>query len=128
MTKIDATHFMTAILGMWTEPAVDARRAVIQAHFDEGVYFHDPDGEFVGHAGLEAFSDSLQQRFPGARFTLADTPRTVGNAICAFWHFGPPENPQAVRAWTSSSLTAERRAISTLSSTTRVAAASGRAD
>lgn len=96
MTKIDATQFMTEILGMWTEPEADARRAVIQAHFDEGVHFHDPDGEFVGHAGLEAFSDSLQSRFPGARFTLADTPRTVGNAIRAFWHFGPPGNPQAV--------------------------------
>jgi hypothetical protein len=33
---------------------------------------------------------------PGARFTLAETPRTVGNAIRAFWHFGPPGNPQAV--------------------------------
>jgi hypothetical protein len=35
-------------------------------------------------------------RRPSARFTLAETPRTVGNAIRAFWHFGPPDNPQAV--------------------------------
>lgn len=96
MTTIEATQFMTEILGMWTEPEVDVRRAVIRAHFDEGVHFHDPDGEFIGYAGLEAFSDSLQNRFPGARFTLAETPRTVGNAIRAFWHFGPPDNPQAV--------------------------------
>lgn len=34
MTTIDATQFMTEILGMWTEPEVDARRTVIQAHFD----------------------------------------------------------------------------------------------
>ena len=75
---------------------MDVRRAVIQAHFDEGVHFHDPDGEFARHARLEAFSDSPQNRFPGARFTLAEPPRTVGNAIRAFWHFGRPGNPRAV--------------------------------
>jgi SnoaL-like domain len=96
MTEIDATQFMTDIFGMWTEPDVDARRAVIQSRFDEGVHFHDPDGESVGHAGLEAFSDSLQSRFPGARFTLAGAPRTLSNSIRAFWHFGSPDNPQAV--------------------------------
>jgi hypothetical protein len=54
---------MTEILGMWTEPEAGARRAAIPAHFDEGVHFHDPDGEFAGHAGLQAFSDTLQNRF-----------------------------------------------------------------
>ena len=77
MTEIDATQFMTDIFGMWTEPDVDARRAVIQSRFAEGVHFHDPDGESVGHAGLEAFSDSLQSRFPGgevhARWSSPDT-------------------------------------------------------
>ena len=48
MTEIDAAQFMTEIFGMWTEPDVDARRAVIQSHFDEGVQFHDPGGESVG--------------------------------------------------------------------------------
>jgi hypothetical protein len=81
---------------MWTKAELDARRAVIQSHFDEGVHFHDPDGESVGHAGLEAFSDSLQSRFPGARFTPAGTPRRPSNRIRAFWHFGPPDNPHAV--------------------------------
>lgn len=96
MTEFDAARFMTEIFGMWTEADVDARRAAIRSHFDEAVRFHDPDGESVGHAGLEAFSDSLQSRFPGARFTLAAAPRTLSNAIRAFWHFGPPDNPLAV--------------------------------
>jgi len=94
MTEIHAIQFMTEVFGMRTEADVDARRAVIQSRFDEGV--HDPDGESVGHAGLEAFSDSLQSRFPGARFTPAGTPRTLSNAIRAFWHCGPPDNPHAV--------------------------------
>jgi SnoaL-like domain len=96
VTEIDVSQFMTEIFGMWTEADVDARRAVIQSHFHEGVRFHDPDGESVGYAGLEAFRDWLQKRFPGARFTPAGAPRTLSNAIRAFWHFGPPDNPQAV--------------------------------
>lgn len=96
MAKENATQFMTEILAMWTETNADARRAVIQSHFDEDVRFQDRDGQFVGHAGLEAFSDSLQSRFPTACFALAESPQTLGNAIRAYWHFGPPENPQAV--------------------------------
>ena len=96
MSKVDVNQFMTEILGMWTETDVTARRAVIESHFDEGVIFHDPDGEFVGHDGIEAFSDSLQRRFPGARFKFADAPQMLGNAIRGIWQFGPPENPQAI--------------------------------
>lgn len=108
MTEIDAARFMTEILGMWTEADVNARRAVIQSHFDEAVRFHDPDGESLGHAGLEAFSDSLQTRFPGTKFTLAAVPRTLSNAIRAFWHFGPPDNPLAVSGMDFVILTGER--------------------
>jgi hypothetical protein len=85
MAKKNATQFMTEILAMWTETNADARRAVIQSHFDEDVHFQDRDGQFVGHAGLEAFSDSLQSRFPTACFALAESPQTLGNAIRAYW-------------------------------------------
>jgi hypothetical protein len=60
------------------------------------VRFHDPDGEFVGHAGLEKFSASLRERFPNARFSLVAAPETAGDAFRAFWHFGPPENREVV--------------------------------
>ncbi len=118
---------MTEIVGIWTAADVDARRAVIRSHFDEAVWFHDPDGESVGHAGLEAFSDSLQSRFPGAKFTLAAAPRKLSNAIRAFWHFGPSDNPLAVSGTDFIILTSARVA-STPSSTTRVAATSRQAD
>ncbi len=96
MSKVDVNQFMTEILGMWTETDVSARRAVIESHFDEGVIFHDPDGKFVGYDGIEAFSDSLQRQFPGARFKFADAPQMLGNAIRGIWQFGPPDNPEAI--------------------------------
>jgi hypothetical protein len=80
---------------VWTETDSEARRAVIESHFAEDVRFFDPDGEFSGFDGIEAFSDSLQSRFPGARFALAGPPQMVGGAIRAFWQFGPAENPRA---------------------------------
>ena len=96
MRKIDVNQFMTEILDMWTETDTAARRAAIESHFDESVTFHDPDGELVGHDGIEAFSDSLQRRFPGARFKFAATPQMLGNAIRGIWQFGPPYNPDAI--------------------------------
>jgi SnoaL-like domain len=92
----DPTRFMTDVLAMWTETGPGLRLAAIEAHFLDDVRFHDPDGEFTGHDALERFSDSLQRRFPGARFTLAKPPQQLGDAIPAYWPFGPPDKPGAV--------------------------------
>ena len=49
----------------------------------------------MGYEALEKFTDSLQSRFPGARFALMAA-TSVGNAIRASWTFGPPERTDAV--------------------------------
>jgi hypothetical protein len=90
------TGFMEDVLSMWTNPDAQARAAVVRARFTEDVRFHDPDGEFVGYAGLETFSASLRERFPNATFSLVTTPEIVGDGFRAFWRFGPPENPEVV--------------------------------
>jgi len=93
---LSEAEFMAGLFAMWMEPDVAVRRTAIEAHFHSDVRFHDPDGEFVGYEGLERFSDSLQSRFPGARFTLARQPQRLGDAIRAYWTFGPPAKPAAV--------------------------------
>ena len=93
---IDATQFMTELLAMWTLRDAEARRNAIAAHFHEEARFYDLDGEMTGHAALERFSDLLQTRFPLATFALRSAPEILGNAIRAYWYFGPPSNPQAV--------------------------------
>ena len=80
---------MTELLAIWTETDPTARRAAIAAHYHDDVVFHDPDGVFTGHAELESFSDSLQQRFPGQHFEMVGTPSVVGDAVRAYWRFGP---------------------------------------
>jgi hypothetical protein len=93
---VDATRFMTEVFAMWVEHDVAARRAAIEAHFRPDVRFFDHDGAMAGHAALETFSDSLQRRFPAARFSLARPPEVLGDALRAYWTFGPPEKPAAV--------------------------------
>jgi hypothetical protein len=93
---LNETEFMTELFAMWIEPDVAVRRAALEAHFHREIRFHDRDGEFTGYEGLERFSDSLQSRFPGAQFTLVEPPQRLGDAIRAYWHFGPPAKPAAV--------------------------------
>jgi SnoaL-like domain len=84
-----ATEFMTELLAVWTEPDPAIRRAAIEAHYQDDIVFYDPDGVFTGHADLESFSDSLQQRFPGQHFEMVGEPSVVGNALRTYWRFGP---------------------------------------
>ena len=58
----DPGRFVAEILVMWTETDAAARRAAIESHLEEDVEFFDPDGEYSGFDGIEAFSDSLQSR------------------------------------------------------------------
>jgi|GraSoiStandDraft_11_1057310.scaffolds.fasta_scaffold465938_2 hypothetical protein len=90
------TEFMTDVLGMWTETNGSARQAILDKRFAEDVHFYDPDGEFVGHAGLEEFGASLRARFPAAHFALAAPPQTAGNGFRAFWRLGSADRPDAV--------------------------------
>jgi hypothetical protein len=89
MTPTDAARFMSELFAIWTETNHTARRAAIETHFDPDVHLHDPDGEFIGYDALETFSNSLQQRFPGARFEMVGRPDRVGNALRTNWRFGP---------------------------------------
>jgi hypothetical protein len=93
---LNETEFMTELFATWIEPDVATRRAAIEAHFHGDVRLHHCDDEFLGYEEVERFSDSLQSRFPGAEFTLAGQPQRLGDAIRAYWHFGPPSKPTAV--------------------------------
>jgi hypothetical protein len=89
MTPTEAAQFMNELFAIWTETNHATRRAAIEAHFHPDIDLHDPVGAFMGYDALEAFSNSLQQRFPGARFEIIGHPDRVGNALRTSWRFGP---------------------------------------
>jgi hypothetical protein len=80
---------MHELLAIWTETDHTARHGAVVAHYQPDVVFNDPDGTFTGFEGIEAFSDTLQQRFPGNRFELIEEPLISGDALRARWQFGP---------------------------------------
>ncbi len=84
-----AKQFMTGLLAIWTQTDPRSRREAIGTHYHDDVVFHDPDGVFTGHAGIESFSDSLQRRFPGQLFEMVGEPSIVGDALRTYWRFGP---------------------------------------
>jgi len=86
---IDPTAFMREILTMWFERDATIRRETIRAHFHPDVRFVDHDGTFVGYEGLEAFSDSLQRRFPSGAFVMTSAAERLDDAIRAYWTLGP---------------------------------------
>jgi Uncharacterized protein family UPF0016/SnoaL-like domain len=92
-----AKQFMTELLAIWTQTDPRSRREAIGTHYHDDVVFHDPDGVFTGHAGIESFSDSLQRRFPGQLFEMVGDPSIVGDALRTYWRFGPSAG------WTSRS-------------------------
>ena len=73
-----AEQFMTELLAIWTQtdPAAPAEQRSSNPLADDDIVFYDPDGVFTGHAEIESFSDSLQQRFPGQHL------RGGGRAVC----------------------------------------------
>ena len=89
MSANEATQFMTELLAVWTETDPAIRRAAIEAHYQDDIVFYYLDRVFTGHAELESFSDSLQQRFPGQHFEMVGEPSAVGNALRTYWRFGP---------------------------------------
>ena len=89
LSAIEGKQFMTELLAIWTESDPAIRRAAITAHYHDDIVFYDPDGVFTGHAELESFSDSLQQRFLGQHFEMIGEPSAVGDALRTYWRFGP---------------------------------------
>ena len=78
LSLTEAIQFMNELFAIWTETDHASRRAAIEAHYHPDIHFNDPDGEFIGYQALEGFSDSLQQRFPGARFEARRPTRDGG--------------------------------------------------
>jgi hypothetical protein len=65
----------------------------LEAANDGDCLFIDPDGIYSGRAGIEQFSDTLQQRFPGHTFTAVQVDGHHDVARTS-WNFGPPDTEQ----------------------------------
>ena len=84
------------LLGVFSEREAEKRRSLIAKIWDSKAIFIDPEGRYVGHAGINDAAEQLQRRFPDFAFSVladADAYSGVGRLR---WGFGPPSEPRKI--------------------------------
>ena len=87
------------LFGVFSEHDAEKRRLVIAKIWDTKAIFIDPEGRYVGHAGVNDAVEQLQRSFPDFAFSvLADGDANSGVGRLR-WGFGPPSEPRASPRW-----------------------------
>ena len=84
------------LLGVFSEREAEKRCSLIAKIWDSKAIFIDPEGRYVGHAGINDAAEQLQRRFPDFAFSVladADAYSGVGRLR---WGFGPPSEPRKI--------------------------------
>ena len=84
------------LFGVFSEHDAEKRRLLIAKIWDTKAIFIDPEGRYVGHAGVNDAVEQLQRRFPDFAFSvLADGDANSGVGRLR-WGFGPPSEPRKI--------------------------------
>jgi hypothetical protein len=76
-------------IAMWNEADAARRRDLIAATWTADGSYVDPVMQSDGHAGLDAMVKSVQERFPGHRFTRTSEVDAHHDRIRFSWELGP---------------------------------------
>jgi len=76
-------------IAMWNEADAARRRDLIAATWTPDGSYVDPAMQSDGHAGIDAMVRSLQERFPGHRFTRTSDVDAHHDRIRFSWELGP---------------------------------------
>ena len=84
------------LFGVFSEHDAEKRRLLIAKIWDTEAIFIDPEGRYVGHAGVNDAVEQLQRSFPDFAFSvLADGDANSGVGRLR-WGFGPPSEPRKI--------------------------------
>jgi hypothetical protein len=84
------------LFGVFSEHDAEKRRLLIAKIWDTKAIFIDPEGRYVGHAGVNDAVEQLQRSFPDFAFSvLADGDANSGVGRLR-WGFGPPSEPRKI--------------------------------
>jgi hypothetical protein len=83
-------------LAVWNEPDADARAALAERVFTDAVSYVDPLMELDGREALVQAIGTVQQQFPGWRFSPAGAPDGHHRQLRFGWELGPGEQPAPV--------------------------------
>ena len=64
----DTEKLVDRYIEIWNETDGDRRRALIASTWNENGTYADPAATSSGHDGIDAMTEGVHERFPGARF------------------------------------------------------------
>jgi len=94
----DAETLMRAnLLEVFNERDRERRAAAIARTYSDGVVFHDPEGEVVGHAAIDGKAQGLLDGAPGFVFSPSGPVYAAADLACLAWELGPEGQAPVVR-------------------------------
>jgi hypothetical protein len=88
-----AEHYIAT----WNEADSERRNALLAKNWTENATYVDPLAQVRGHAEIGALIGSVQQRFPGFRFTLASKVDSYDDKIRFSWALGPETDRDMIK-------------------------------
>jgi hypothetical protein len=84
------------LLGVFSEREAEKRRSLIAKIWDSKAIFIDPEGRYVGHAGINDAAEQLQRRFPDFAFSVLADAAAYSGVGRLRWGFGRPSEPRKI--------------------------------
>jgi hypothetical protein len=88
---------LSNLLRVFGERDAAARRSAIADTYCDDVVFSDPEGEFIGHAALDAKVEAVLAGSPGFVFSAVEPLYESREWAALAWAFGPAEAEPVVR-------------------------------
>ena len=85
----EATAIAEQYIATWNEADAGRRHALLAKSWAENATYVDPLAQVRGYEEISALIGSVQQRFPGFRFTLASKVDGYDDKVRFTWALGP---------------------------------------
>lgn len=87
----------TDYIALWNESDGARRKALLARTWGQTASYVDPLMKGAGHAEIDGLIATVQQRFPGFRFTLIGAPDGHGDVARFSWGLGPTGGEAVVK-------------------------------
>ncbi len=85
----DFNDLVDRYIAIWNETDSGRRRALIARTWTEGASYLDPMMRSDGHAGIDAMIATVQEKFPGHRFSLTGKVDAYQDRVRFSWALAP---------------------------------------
>lgn len=94
--KDSAARIAERYIATWNETDADRRGRLLASDWTDDARYADPMATVQGRADIGSLVGSVQQRFPGFRFTLTRPGDGHGDFVRLHWRLGPAQGPAPI--------------------------------